>query len=754
MTKHFVKNQHIQLTDEKRGTGITNRCLTTDVREKGFYLKAWRAECEFDIEYKDNHNVQISIDSLTSKSDGQFEIDIHVSEKPNSNVFSYDIVTKNLDFFYQPALTQQEIENGDFRPDNVVGSYAVYHSTKSDNFIGKDGIQYNYGTGKVFHIYRPEAIDNDGKRVWCELNIKNSKLLITVPQEFLDTAVYPIIIDPIFGKTVIGASGTDASEFLHAYKLTTPATDITNAYLRSISYYVSSLSSGPHSTVWGLYTGTGTGNILANTKILQNAGDTDLITTTSAWYTTVAPFVGAINSITSETFPTALSGSTGYWAVNQSDATVYNSIRGSYDDVGSVERNINITYGHANYPTLPADFGVAGISHTRRISVYATYYIVETGTITSDAHIGSVTPYAEHSAWTYVEYPEFPVIFPTPTGTGITPFLVWGEYSFGSTLNSNAVIGTGNTVTILSDSQITHETVSSDAQITHETILSDAYMGAGTASTSIGSDAFILIKIYSNAYISTTQTIIIKEDGTGNYTSLGTALTAEAANLPSIGRKKIFEIQGSWTNPDSATRIRITAAQGWVTNATYNIEIITTGEARHAGKWTSTAWRMQNNTYTYLMNIGCTHIKLDGLQLYNTNITAASCTTISSAFDTPTLHEINSCIIRGANSAGVTCYGILGNSTNGCLRVTNCVIYGYHGSGGAGIYVNSTNSGNYVYNNTIADATLGIRGSLSGLDVAKNNIIYNCTAACANTFATGTDYNATDLPSMGYIVTG
>ena len=120
-----------------------------------------------------------------------YDFEIILKEKPVSNVSNFTIETKNLNFFYQPALTQQEIDDEVNRPDNVVGSYAVYHSTQKNHNKG----QTNYKTGKAFHIYRPKAIDANNNSVWCDLSIDtNAKTLtVTIPQSFLDTATYPVI---------------------------------------------------------------------------------------------------------------------------------------------------------------------------------------------------------------------------------------------------------------------------------------------------------------------------------------------------------------------------------------------------------------------------------------------------------------------------------------------------------------------------------------------------------------------------------
>ena len=65
---------------------------------------------------------------------GDFEFEYILKSIPSSNVIEFDIETKGLNFFYQPELTQQEIDEGASRPENVIGSYAVYHKTQSGDY--------------------------------------------------------------------------------------------------------------------------------------------------------------------------------------------------------------------------------------------------------------------------------------------------------------------------------------------------------------------------------------------------------------------------------------------------------------------------------------------------------------------------------------------------------------------------------------------------------------------------------------------
>ena len=148
------------------------------------------------------------------------EFDVVLEKNIAIYEFVFPISSQNLVFYYQPPLYEEYgffspfsnstfsvnatdvVENGivvSHRPEDVVGSYAVYHNSKRNN---------EYKTGKAFHIYRPLAVDSVGNKVWCDLNIDEAKgiLSITISQTFLDSAVYPVSIDPSFGYTTAGAS--------------------------------------------------------------------------------------------------------------------------------------------------------------------------------------------------------------------------------------------------------------------------------------------------------------------------------------------------------------------------------------------------------------------------------------------------------------------------------------------------------------------------------------------------------------------
>lgn len=151
---------------------------------------------------------------------GAFEFSIIFDAAPSSNEIVLDYKCKKALFHYQPPLTEligsdgivtaTETEGRNAggqvivrRPENVVGSYAVYHESPKNI---KNGI--NQKAGKICHIYRPKVTDAAENSAWCVMSVDEQKkeIKIIVPQSFLDAAIYPVVLDPTFGYTTVGGS--------------------------------------------------------------------------------------------------------------------------------------------------------------------------------------------------------------------------------------------------------------------------------------------------------------------------------------------------------------------------------------------------------------------------------------------------------------------------------------------------------------------------------------------------------------------
>lgn len=183
-----------------------------------------------------------------------FEFEIILKEKPANNKIVLNIETQGLQYYYQPSLIECEIppEGGSVsetevkdkdgnvilhRPENVVGSYAIYHESKQGDYSKIGG--KNYMAGKAFHIYRPKITDAKGNWIWGELNILDGFLSITINRNWLNNAVYPVIIDPTFGYETQGGSSSGLSNKIRASKFPCPEAGIGNSisgWVQNINY--------------------------------------------------------------------------------------------------------------------------------------------------------------------------------------------------------------------------------------------------------------------------------------------------------------------------------------------------------------------------------------------------------------------------------------------------------------------------------------------------------------------------------------
>lgn len=183
----------------------------------------WNNECWLNINHPNIVNaekesfvdgkLEIAIGSKTHRyyvaEGGKLEYEIEFAAKPQSNIIELALnFPDGLRFDYQDTLENEYKKDSlwyktleDYladhnRPPNVVGSYAVKWAPG-----GKTKKNNQYKTGKFCHIYRPKLIDANNKVAWCGLGITGKTLAITMPQWFLDTATYPIRLDPTIGYT-------------------------------------------------------------------------------------------------------------------------------------------------------------------------------------------------------------------------------------------------------------------------------------------------------------------------------------------------------------------------------------------------------------------------------------------------------------------------------------------------------------------------------------------------------------------------
>ena len=189
-------------------------------------LPRWSSECKFKLLFpsvqiaapkitKDKNRLQYRVGDIgfdwyaippNGQHDGALEQEITLFSRPPSNELRLPYEADGLSLHHQPPLTQKEIDEGCERPDNVINSIAAHHSTKSGHEIGKT----NYMAGIAFHLFRGQATDSNGWKVWVDkfLDLDHHEIVYLIPYDFWLNAQYPVrhALGDTFGYTTVGGS--------------------------------------------------------------------------------------------------------------------------------------------------------------------------------------------------------------------------------------------------------------------------------------------------------------------------------------------------------------------------------------------------------------------------------------------------------------------------------------------------------------------------------------------------------------------
>jgi len=287
--------------------------------------------------------------------DGGFEFSVILKHRPDDCDINFSIQHKNLMFAKQLEITQADADElgvtlGEARagrPENVINSYAVYHSNPNADTKKIEG----YRTGKAFHIFRPWAEDANGWRVWCDLNIVEGLIVVSLPEAFRLNATYPVLVDPTFGyssqgatEVTIGDTGAGASKMFSdaANQLASVAA---NKSVTKLSMYLR-CTSGTGTVEVGLY---------------------DLTTLALVGKTTLS-FTNTAVELVENTVSLAMTEGEDYVIAygNTEDSGVV--IKGYYDTPGGTQ----MVRANPESGALPATF-VIGSGVSQLYSMFATY---------------------------------------------------------------------------------------------------------------------------------------------------------------------------------------------------------------------------------------------------------------------------------------------------------------------------------------------------------------------------------------------
>lgn len=180
------------------------------------------------------------------------------------------------------------------------------------------------------------------------MNIENGNLTVTVPQEFLNNAMYPVIVDPTFGYTSAGAStnGNTVNDFLFWTRFTSPG-DGTISKLTIYTEYENNTIAG-RAMVY----------LSSDNSLLASAASQTISNATASWI--------------DFDLTLAITNGTDYLLSGFSDAPGSSRYALFYYDVSGVTNAVDEAYSPGQYPTIP-DPAPASISRQRNYSIYATY---------------------------------------------------------------------------------------------------------------------------------------------------------------------------------------------------------------------------------------------------------------------------------------------------------------------------------------------------------------------------------------------
>lgn len=331
-------------------------------------IMRWQNECNVSIRLKDDGNGTETVETREDKivwkkgkreahfydltneehPEGAQEFEIVLLEKPATNVVEFTLQDKDVEYFYQPALTPEEIAEGAERPENVVGSYAVYAKTPKTNWKGGK----EYKTGKVGHIFRPRIEDSNGKWTWGDLHIENGILSVTIPQEFLNKATYPVkhAAGLTFGYTSVG--GTAAATAANITNATTYASPEAGT-VTAISKYGMQNGSSPVNVKLLAYDDTGAA--YPNSKLALSSAYAEVAYLSPNWTTKT---LGTTFEVVAANYWL------GFIDDNATNGDVY------YYDVGSTNQRYSVA---DSYASPASTYPGGGTGAARKVSIYATY---------------------------------------------------------------------------------------------------------------------------------------------------------------------------------------------------------------------------------------------------------------------------------------------------------------------------------------------------------------------------------------------
>jgi hypothetical protein len=227
----------------------------------------------------------------------------------------------------------------------------------------------------------------------------------------------------------------------------------------------------------------------------------------------------------------------------------------------------------------------------------------------------------------------------------------------------------------------------------------------------------------------------------GDYSSLAAWEAGEQADLVSLDRVAVGEIDGDWSGGPDTTNVTI---DGWTTNIANYVIVRTVNTAKHNGRWDNTKYVHKSaSTSGHTFYIVEDYTLVIGIQAWRDS----DPTGLSSVFRIARTNNIlMNCIARGPTSY-TTANSMAGfYSWTGAINnyIINCISFNLKSTGNTGRGITATVGILNVYNCTTYNCYTGYYEN-NGIYIAKNCLAQNCTDGFNGTIS-GTN-NCSDITS-------
>jgi len=167
-----------------------------------------------DLAFEQRGDLILPSGEIWTPEGGLLKTTLTLDKKPACNAWAFDLTfPAGTRFAFQGELTRDEQDGTGLlgkvtRPDWCINSYAVFDASDA----------------KIAHIPRPFALDDDGRWTWASIAIADGVAIVSLPNEWLEAARYPVTIDPTFGMTSVGGGFSTYDGHPYAWGRSSPAT--------------------------------------------------------------------------------------------------------------------------------------------------------------------------------------------------------------------------------------------------------------------------------------------------------------------------------------------------------------------------------------------------------------------------------------------------------------------------------------------------------------------------------------------------